>query len=1233
MRRADSSASDSSRGRSPRPVSFPNMQHSARGSGMPELYEQMNRVKIASDKKTKRYSLTDSEASDMSASLSSNRPSGSNSSLATSSKGHHQAKLQQIRSNLDQFAAGNNVQQRHVRDLMHEMHVDKDTATRALRDTHSVEAARERVMTILRRKMQQEDQIPNSPNQTYYNIQQPEIHLQMPHRYMYGSHESLAQRGSPDGASSRAESPPLSNSARHHSGVNQYESAKAMQVQKQLVMDQNYNQYPRQFTSDKPVDMRKMPTTLPPSYPGVTATNRHSGSFSPQTSDVGLPVHQSAYHVVSRDGVQANQYNQERLEMSDSGEMGVRQGHVQQMIERMSPGANPTTMSQANGMKVHEAAKSGLSEVTAHQPIIKGSSANSPFFPSNGQSSQGNHPRNPPSYSTAQRFMKISPQNYTPSPPYMEGLKQLPEPMQTASDNRGADSASSAINSALMGNIHQHTHDTSHPMQYHTSAPTNTYLKQNADIHNTRNGYVTVTENPPENFDTVARQPPPSYNQIPRLTAPSSGVKQTMSPVQSQNGSPMDQRHHGNSPQYSDQQFQVKPVSVAHQQRRDPPPYIDHNMPPQASTSVPSTKLVVDINQAKKSGTKPRGGAPSPSSTVADAYIEAVTEKNVILRHPRGKDLEKVKQAAKVTNKRHSGSFSAAPSSKQPNRWSDNSVKSDSSQEQAPSFQVDPSVEKTINTSPVPVRRGLKKEAADPKTRLLSNQEGPDSDWDDGMNTDQEASEEPKLPPLTTRTRRVKKYSPEAYKFYMEQHIENVIKGYKARSSRRWQLEKEMTKFSLPDDTKSEMRKMLFKKESNYIRLKRAKIDLDMFQMIKKIGHGAFGKVMLARNKTSNKLYAIKSLKKKDVLRRNQVAHVKAERDILAEADNDWVVKLYYTFQDKENLYFVMDYIPGGDMMSLLIKKEIFNETLARFYTAELTLALESVHKMGFIHRDIKPDNILIDRDGHIKLTDFGLCTGFRWTHDSKYYQRDGHSHQDSMDFSGEWSGVPIKTLDRRRIEDANRQVARSLVGTPNYIAPEVLLREGYNQLCDWWSVGVILYEMVVGCPPFHSNSPAETQLKVINFKQHLKIPSHARLHPRTMDIIMRLCCDQHERLGSQGGAADVKDHDFFAGINWGTLRQMKSPFIPEIKFSEDTSNFDLPPSGENSTLNLGKCATLNNGTLKLGPGEHAFFEFTFRRFFDEDGRAQSSVPPGYYDDLESRDTEAGGHCSDSLYV
>lgn len=218
----------------------------------------------------------------------------------------------------------------------------------------------------------------------------------------------------------------------------------------------------------------------------------------------------------------------------------------------------------------------------------------------------------------------------------------------------------------------------------------------------------------------------------------------------------------------------------------------------------------------------------------------------------------------------------------------------------------------------------------------------------------------------------VRHYSPQAYKFFMEQHIENVLKSHKQRIYRRNQLEREMAKMKMPDETKVEMRKLLNQKESNYIRLKRAKMEKSMFVKLKPIGVGAFGEVNLVRKiDTPNHLYAMKTLRKADVLNRNQVAHVKAERDILAEADNEWVVKLYYSFQDKDNLYFVMDYIPGelsrkpaslkgilnaflvsgGDLMSLLIKKGIFEEDLARFYIAELTCAIDSVHKMGFIHR------------------------------------------------------------------------------------------------------------------------------------------------------------------------------------------------------------------------------------------------------------------------------------------
>ncbi|XP_075967516.1 serine/threonine-protein kinase LATS2 [Anarhichas minor] len=494
------------------------------------------------------------------------------------------------------------------------------------------------------------------------------------------------------------------------------------------------------------------------------------------------------------------------------------------------------------------------------------------------------------------------------------------------------------------------------------------------------------------------------------------------------------------------------------------------------------------------------------------------------------------------------------------------------------------------------------------------------------------------------RESRIKTYSPFAFKFYMEQHIENVMKTHQQKLNRRLQLEQEMSKAGLSEAEQEQMRKMLNQKESNYNRLRRAKMDKSMFVKIKTLGIGAFGEVCLTRKVDLGALYAMKTLRKKDVLNRNQVAHVKAERDILAEADNEWVVRLYYSFQDRDSLYFVMDYIPGGDMMSLLIRMGVFPEPLARFYVAELTLAIESVHKMGFIHRDIKPDNILIDLDGHIKLTDFGLCTGFRWTHNSKYYQKGSHVRQDSMEPSDFWDDVSNCRCGDRLMsleQSANRQhqrcLAHSLVGTPNYIAPEVLLRKGYTQLCDWWSVGVILFEMLVGQPPFLASTPTETQIKVINWESTLQVPAQVKLSPEAVDIIGRLCCSAEDRLGANG-AGEIKAHPFFAQMDFSSnLRQQPAPYRPKIAHPMDTSNFDpVEDEGVPGAWSDSGDSTRALDTLCSPHGkhpEHAFYEFTFRRFFDDNGcpfrypkPLEASAGPdevdGEHDDEEEEEEE-----------
>ncbi|CAF0833704.1 unnamed protein product [Brachionus calyciflorus] len=458
----------------------------------------------------------------------------------------------------------------------------------------------------------------------------------------------------------------------------------------------------------------------------------------------------------------------------------------------------------------------------------------------------------------------------------------------------------------------------------------------------------------------------------------------------------------------------------------------------------------------------------------------------------------------------------------------------------------------------------------------------------------------------------IRQCSPQAFKFFMEQHAENVLKHHKARESRRLQLENEMKKLGLSNEERDQLRKLLRIKETNYLRLRRAKMNKSMFEHIKTLGIGAFGQVDLVRKKDDpQRLYAMKILHKSDVFNRNQAAHVKAERDILAEADNEWVVKLYYSFQDDENLYFVMDYVPGGDLMNLLIKKGVFSENLARFYIGELTCAIESVHNLGFIHRDIKPDNILIDYNGHIKLTDFGLCTGFHWTHNTQNYIIDD---------------TPNRTLDKKinklQKNVERRLMAHSLVGTPNYIAPEILSRKGYTKSCDWWSVGVILYEMIVGEPPFRDETALGTQAKVINWRNTLRIPDGVKISIEAKDLIFKLCTDAETRLNADG----IKAHQFFKGFDFGPdLRKTEALFKPTIKHALDTSNFEpidaeiiadrkarIEQMNRNRQL---QSQNMNNGYSNIykKPGDNSdgnqngssnnnpvLYEFTFRRFFDE---------------------------------
>lgn len=224
-------------------------------------------------------------------------------------------------------------------------------------------------------------------------------------------------------------------------------------------------------------------------------------------------------------------------------------------------------------------------------------------------------------------------------------------------------------------------------------------------------------------------------------------------------------------------------------------------------------------------------------------------------------------------------------------------------------------------------------------------------------------------------------------KVILENYYNNLVAQHIERKERLAKLEESLKDESLSEEQKEEMRTQHAQKETEFLRLKRSRLGVNDFEPLKVIGRGAFGEVRLVQKKDTGHIYAMKILRKADMLEKEQVAHVRAERDVLVEADHQWVVKMYYSFQDPVNLYLIMEYLPGGDMMTLLMKKDTLSEESTQFYLAEAALAIESIHRLGFIHRDIKPDNLLLDARGHLKLSDFGLCTGLKKSHRTEFYR------------------------------------------------------------------------------------------------------------------------------------------------------------------------------------------------------------------------------------------------------
>ncbi|EME40895.1 hypothetical protein DOTSEDRAFT_178154 [Dothistroma septosporum NZE10] len=365
---------------------------------------------------------------------------------------------------------------------------------------------------------------------------------------------------------------------------------------------------------------------------------------------------------------------------------------------------------------------------------------------------------------------------------------------------------------------------------------------------------------------------------------------------------------------------------------------------------------------------------------------------------------------------------------------------------------------------------------------------------------------------------------------------------------------------------------------SNSIKVRNVEVGPSSFDKIKLIGKGDVGKVYLVREKKSTRLYAMKVLSKKEMIKRNKIKRALAEQEILATSNHPFIVTLYHSFQSEDHLYLCMEYCSGGEFFRALQTRpnKCVDEDAARFYAAEVTAALEYLHLMGFIYRDLKPENILLHQSGHIMLSDFDLSKQSDPGGVPGMILAGGRNASGGISSNPNPSNMP--TIDTKSCIANFR--TNSFVGTEEYIAPEVIKGCGHTSAVDWWTLGILIYEMLFGTTPFKGKNRNATFANILRdevpFPEGSGAPSISNL---CKSLIRKLLIkDELRRLGSRAGASDVKTHPFFRSTSWALLRHMKPPIVPNQGRGVDTINFRNVKESHSVDLGNGAVTGINKG-------------------------------------------------------